>query len=312
MWRNLATYNDPWTSVTDETVGIIDGKVTERTFTVYVNKDMLMMFVDGNYINHISLTDTTCFKADFVAGQPYIFGVQCTKGKHSVMPVTIEVLGEAYGEEAMKYFHEFEGAGGVNYKTKLDTTKSSKTIVYSVAVVATKSTGLPHFANAMGHAGVAIAPASDTSKATTMGYSHYGLNLSPNSRCLDTDNKWDNTVRTTYAFVSAHGLAGTLRGGNFTIVIYNDMLYIYAGARTQTFIRSIPLAAGNGYIADAYVVKGDEYCVGYGLWAIGDGVNTTDLQNMGLYAMERTRLYGDDALAELASNSLYSNIGVTA
>ena len=78
--------------------------VTERTLTIALYQDVLYIFVDGVYATRISLLNANYFSAAgyaFEVGQKYTFGVNATNIDHSVNPVTLEVLTEKYGTEAM-------------------------------------------------------------------------------------------------------------------------------------------------------------------------------------------------------------------
>ena len=304
----------------------------ELTMTLVLYDNVFYVYIDDTLIGARSVSDNgdwnglVAFKVP--SGNKYGYdnnvGFRFGMGSYNnSTDVKFTVVTEKYDEEALailsNYLYKVEATTETGYGYKLNESQSSDTIVYSVNVLATSSYGFAAPWNAMGHVGIAIASASNMTNVVTMGYSQQGLNLSPNARRLDVDGKWDTAVNSDLAFKTA-GNVGTHTKGVLTIVIYNKTLYIYAGAGTnaETFIRSIALAAGNGYINDGCIAADGKYVVGFGTWANyhpGNSNNASvgvDPNNLGIYEFERTRLYGEDALAELASNPLYANIGVTA
>lgn len=302
----------------------------ELTMTLVLYNNVFYVYIDDTLIGARSVSDNgdwnglVAFKVP--SGNKYGYdnnvGFRFGMGSYNnSTDVKFTVVTEKYDNEALDtiknnetykmLLNEAKGAPVSTSVGDFKDTTTSATVVYSVEVNA--PFGLPATSNNLGHIGVAIAPKTSTTSVLTLGFGWRGICSFPSYRQLDVadSDRWGTAgVTTGYGFKKDSSATTGLTKAILTIVIYNKTLYVYAGETTETFVKGWTFVGGNFGLGDntaIYSADGQEFMVGVGSCAIGTaGVGT------GVFVTERTRLYGEDALAELASNSLYANIGVTA
>ncbi len=88
---------------------LVAGNMTDRIFTVALYKDRLYIYVDGEYVTDVSLTDNNLsisnassgYDYSFKAGGEYTFGVNISNVDRTKNAVSVEVVKELYGTDAL-------------------------------------------------------------------------------------------------------------------------------------------------------------------------------------------------------------------
>ena len=297
MNRNLdnsASHTADYTSA-DHAYGFVEG-VTERTLKIALYNDMLYIYVDGVLAKSYSVTDYTnsvrYFNTQFAANSQYRFGIHATSIDHSVYPVSFVVEKELYGDEAKAEIESKSiSCTTDDYTSTFNDSTANTAIVYSVTVNTLEDV---EFGNVNANVGVAIM-ASNEFEVMTIGFGPNGISSTCNGGMY---RRWDgssfntsSTVNKDYAFASTQG--GILKGGKLTVVIYNDTLYVYAGAITEKFVMSKSILVGGGAVNLASFTAGSQWKVGIGATYISSDYITI---------IERNRLYGEEALDYIKTN----------
>jgi hypothetical protein len=311
MSRNLDYPTHRWTmNLSDHNCGFKTG--TTKILTVALYKDTLYLYVDNAFIYSYAVTDSAYFNTGFSANSTYRFGVQTTNNLNATSPVSFKVLKELYGNEAKaeiesKYIYSIS-CNGTTTSTFGNTT-ASNTVVYSIDVNTVNGIPTP-WCNASGHIGIAISNAATPTDVMTIGFSQHGIS----SACKQgMYRKWDGTdrygsaVNTELAFAGSNNAGGTLKSGKLTVVIYNNTLYVYAGATTEKFVNSASLVNGGGWTNLASFTANSQWTVGVGathIFNINGTINgnALDYSAWGITIMERNRLYGDEAIEYIKAN----------
>ncbi len=102
MYRRIdVPESDRWNNSSfNANVGLTANNL-ERTLTVVLFADKLFMYVDGNLINQIAITNTAYFNTAFGANGQYNIGLNAVNIDKNAKTVQFQVLKEYYGESAL-------------------------------------------------------------------------------------------------------------------------------------------------------------------------------------------------------------------
>jgi hypothetical protein len=303
---DFATVNDAYAIKSGE---------SERTLTLILYKDKLYIYVDDNFAQSLSITNANYFKLgdySFAAGGTYVMGVNATNIDHTVNPVSLQVVTQLYGDAALAEIQSRHlyaiTCDGTTTSTFRNTTANS-TVVFSVDISTLNGIPTP-YCNDAGQVGIAISNSAAPTEVMTIGFSQMGIHSTCNQgmyRRWDGTDKWGTTVNSSLAFAGWANKGGTLRSGKLTVVIYNDTLYVYAGATTETLVNSGSLLNGGGWVNLASFATGAQWTVGVGATNIYNlngtiAGNALDCSAWDITIVERNRLYGGDAIQYIKDN----------
>ncbi len=312
----------------------LDGSVAERTLSVVIYNDTLYIYVDGELIKNLALTDTNYLNC-FTAGGDYRFGL-LANGIDKASGVTMRIVTEKYGADAAA---EIKSNPWYNYTINGVVLKNNMTVsgnTYTTTAQGWASSSYSY--NKINYGTSAVYSVKITSEAAFSSISGsegiVGICFTAGTVMPKDKIYRDNEANTLYSCMlgfrstsytslvvgrsllpqSAVGGRDVLGGGScpllnaggsalLTVVYHNDTLYMYVDGvyRHSVGIDDSRLTARGSISGNAYGFrKGD---------ALMFGVNSFNSSTKFTFEVQ-TELYGEEAVAYIAGN--YTDIPATA